>query len=83
MNKMTPDEYEQLKRKIAKANEAAIRAEGSLEQIKQQGEKDLGVSDKKEAQQKIQETEKIKEKKLLKVDKLVEELSSIADWDAI
>lgn len=80
---MTPEEYEQLKKKIAKANEAAIRAEGSLEQIKQQGEKEFGVSNKEGAQQKIEKLKQQKEKKVREIEELMDKLSNITDWDAI
>jgi len=82
-NNVTTSEYEEIKKKIKRANEAAIRAEGSIEQIKQQWKKDFGIISVEEAEEKITELKKEIESLKEERDKLMKKLEDITDWDAI
>jgi len=80
---MTTEEFERIKKLIAKEQENAMKAEGALERIKQQLEKDFGIKSDEEAQEEIERLKRELEHIEKEKDKLTEKLEGITDWSML
>lgn len=80
---MDAQQLEVLKKKIDAAKNKKARAEGALDNIKEQLKKEFQVNTLKEAQTKLDELNKDIEKDESRFKELTEELNEITDWDAL
>lgn len=80
---MTTEEFERIKKLIAKEQENAMKAEGALERIKQQLEKDFGIKSDEEAQEEIERLKRELEHIEKEKDELTEKLEGITDWSML
>lgn len=80
---MKVEDFENLKSKIEELKNKKSRAEGALEQVKDQLKKDFGVNDLKEASLLLEKIDKEIKSDQSKLDELLEEIENITDWDKI
>lgn len=80
---MTTEEFERIKKLIAKEQENAMKAEGALERIKQQLEKDFGIKSDEEAQEEIERLKKELDHIEKEKDELTEKLEGVTDWSML
>jgi len=80
---MKVEELEKLQKKIAQAKDQKARAEGALEKIKQDLEKEFGVKTIEEAQKKCEELKKELSSAEKKLEETLDKIESITDWDKI
>jgi len=82
-NKMTASEFEQIKNKIAKEQENAMKAEGALDRIQQQLKQDFNIETDEQIEERMNELENKLDELNKRLDELIEKLESSVDWDSI
>ena len=80
---MTTGEFEQIKNRIAKEQENAMKAEGALDRIKQQLKQDFGIETDEQIQEKLTELEEKLEELNNRFNELTRKLESSVDWNSI
>ncbi len=80
---MTTAEFEQIKNRIAKEQENAMKAEGALERIRQQLKQDFDIETEEQIQEKLTEYEEKLEKLNNRFNELTQKLESSVDWNTI
>jgi len=80
---MTAAEFEQIKNRIAKEQENAMKAEGALERIRQQLKQDFDIETEEQIQEKLTEYEEKLEKLNNRFNELTQKLESSVDWNTI
>jgi predicted AlkP superfamily phosphohydrolase/phosphomutase len=82
-NKMTASEFEQIKNKIAKEQENAMKAEGALDRIQQQLKQDFNIETDEQIEERMNALENKLDELNKRLDELIEKLESSVDWDSI
>ena len=80
---MTAAEFEQIKNRIAKEQENAMKAEGALERIRQQLKQDFDIETEGQIQEKLTEYEEKLKKLNNRFNELTQKLESSVDWNTI
>ena len=80
---MTTAEFQQIKNRIAKEQENAMKAEGALERIRQQLKQDFDIETEEQIQEKLTEYEEKLEKLNNRFNELTQKLESSVDWNTI
>jgi ABC-type Zn uptake system ZnuABC Zn-binding protein ZnuA len=80
---MTAAEFEQIKNRIAKEQENAMKAEGALERIRQQLKQDFDIETEEQIQEKLTEYEEKLKKLNNRFNELTQKLESSVDWNTI
>lgn len=80
---MTTTEFQDIKDKIENAKQNKARAEGAIQKIEEQWEKEFGVKNLKQAEAKLSELQEAVESDETKLSDLEKELFEMADWDAL
>ena len=82
-NRMTASEFEQIKNKIAKEQENAMKAEGALDRIQQQLKQDFNIETDEQIEERMNELENKLNELNKKLDELTKKLESSIDWDSV
>jgi len=82
-NKMTASEFEQIKNKIAKEQENAMKAEGALDRIQQQLKQDFNIETDEQIEERMNALENKLDELNKRLDELIEKLESSVNWDSI
>jgi predicted AlkP superfamily phosphohydrolase/phosphomutase len=80
---MTAAEFEQIKNRIAKEQENAMKAEGALERIRQQLKQDFDIETEEQIEERMNALENKLDELNKRLDELIEKLESSVDWDSI
>ena len=75
---MTASEFEQIKNKIAKEQENAMKAEGALDRIQ-----DFNIETDEQIEERMNELENKLNELNKKLDELTKKLESSIDWDSV
>ena len=80
---MTACEFEQIKNKIAKEQENAMKAEGALDRIQQQLKQDFNIETDEQIEERMNALENKLDELNKRLDELIEKLESSVNWDSI
>ena len=80
---MTTSEFEQIKNKIAKEQENAMKAEGALDRIQQQLKQDFNIETDEQIEERMNALENKLDELNKRLDELIEKLESSVNWDSI
>jgi DNA repair exonuclease SbcCD ATPase subunit len=80
---MKIEELENLQKKISSANEQRSRAIGALDKIKEDLKHNFGVDTIEQAQEKLAEMKKDLKADEERLEKMLDKISSMTDWDKI
>ena len=80
---MTNDEFEKIKKLINKATIQSAKNQGAIDSIKASWMKEYGTDDLSEIQKILAEKKKEYEKSKQRLDKLMNDLNEIRDWDEL
>lgn len=80
---MKVEELEKLQKRIEQAKESKAKAEGALEKIKEDLQKEFGVKTIEEAQDKLDELKKELSSAEKKLNENLDKIESMADWNKI
>ncbi len=80
---MTIDEFNEIKRELAKAKAKKERLMGALDQIQGQLKSEFGVTSIEAAEAKLKELTEEQAKDMAKRDQFLEKLSNVTNWEAL
>lgn len=80
---MTNDEFEKIKKLINKATIQSAKNQGAIDSIKASWMKEYGTDDLSEIQKILAEKKKEYEQSKQRLDKLMNDLNEIRDWDEL
>ena len=80
---MTNDEFEKIKTLINKATIQSAKNQGAIDSIKASWMKEYGTDDLSEIQKILAEKKKEYEQSKQRLDKLINDLNEIRDWDEL